>query len=703
MKTQISHIRSIIAVIFIFAITYSAAGQNMLQKARSLKENLEYAKAIESYKAYFKSNLPDINNAREMAMCYLMLRDTKSAEEWFSKVISFDAYTAEDVCNYAGVLKSNGKYREAILQYEHYAYLVPAMKADADSMILSCKETLEWIADPAYFSVVNAEEFNSPYSDIGLIPFKGGYIFSSDRIGDGMRLADKQIDGCSGNAYYKLYFVKELSEVKNADDSADNIITTNGISSLDQSNSPIALTDLYYDYGSGYSLIPDPLMISELNSTYHNALSTFDKSANTIYFTRTKMDMVQKRPVNNDPTSWYDRSSTGDKTDFLEIYSASYENGKWHDVKPFEFNKPNEYNVCHPAISPDGKVLYFVSDMPGGYGKTDIYYCIKQANGKWDAPRNAGPKINTPGEESFPFVDTDGTFYFSSDGHPGMGGLDIFSARGYNDNWDQPVNLKCPVNSPKDDFSVFFSETGKSGYFSSNRDGGNGEDDIYSFAPEPLKNLVLVVTTKERTEDGKINVLADVMVKIASNLNSLPEVISTGMEGKIISTLDCNIAYELLAAKDGYFAQSKTISTECKTRHDTLFADFILDKIVINKPIVLKNIYYDFDKWYIRPDAAKELDKLVDILKNNPLINIELGSHCDSRGTYAYNDELSQKRAESAVSYIVSKGIDASRISAKGYGKRFLVNNCTDGVSCSEADHQLNRRTEFKVTSIKTK
>jgi outer membrane protein OmpA-like peptidoglycan-associated protein len=591
----------------------------------------------------------------------VQVNDTKSAEEWMGKIVSINGHEAGDVLNYANILKTEGKYEEAIKQYRDYSSMVPADAAKADAWIASCENAMAWIADPAYFDVSNAEMYNTENSDFGLTAFSDGYIFASDRKQAGASYGSKEIYGWTGNPYLKLYSVS---------------------------------------CAGGCSISPVPKAIDALNNDYHNAASVFDKANGIIYFTRTKLIRIAKKPLNSDPTSWYDHSSAKDYTNRLEIYSAHYNNGKWSDVKPFKYNNPDLYSVGHPALSPDSKILYFVSDMPGGYGSTDIYYCELLSDGNWSNPKNAGSAVNTSGKEAFPYVDADGTLFFSSDGLPGMGGLDIFSARGSKNNWTNPENLKYPLNSPKDDFSIIYTESGEAGYFSSNRDGGKGEDDIYSFVSAPPKSIVLVGITRERLEDNSIALLDNVNIKILNLGDQSIQNITSDSKGKFITALDCGAKYKVSSSKDLHFAASTNVEAVCKTRHDTVFVELVLDRIVINKPIVLQNIYYDFDKWNIRPDAAIELDKLVKILVDNPEINIELGSHTDSRGTTVYNQKLSQHRAESAVAYIISRGISASRITAHGYGESVPVNKCVDGVKCSDEDYQMNRRTEFRVTSI---
>jgi len=669
MKTKIISIKQL-AVIFLVLVFYNSTfAQTKLQKAQQLKSNYDYAKAIVMYNDYFKTAATTIDDARSMVACYMNIGNTQLAEEWLAKVISFNGHTSDDILNYANILKTNGKYLEAITQYQNYSKMEPTLKDiqlnkynKADAMIASCKKSLEWIANPDSVDVENAELFNSENSDFGLTEFGTGYIFSSDRKEPSKEYSDKDLFGWTGNPYVKLYLV---SGEKN------NQTSTNAVE------------------------------IADLNNKYQNGASVFDAKNNIIYFTRTKMVKVGRHPLNVDPTSWFDYSFYKNYIDRWEIYSARYDNGQWKDIKAFTYNNPSKYSVGHPALSPDGGILYFASDMPGGYGGTDLYYCVKQKDGSWSIPKNCGNKINTAGREAFPTVDKEGTLYFSSDGLPGMGGFDIFSSTGSMDNWSDPVNLKYPMNSPKDDFYVYFTETGKSGYFSSNRDGGKGADDIYYFSPTPKaipKTLVIAGIIKEKKDDGLTTVLVDAGIRIKNKTTTVS--LASNNEGRFFSSADCGDSYEITALKDGYFTKSQSIETNCTTLHDTVFIELILDKIVINKPIVLKNIYYDFDKWDIRPDAAVELDKLVNILRLNPNINIELGSHTDSRGSNEYNQVLSQKRAESAVAYIISRGIDAGRITAKGYGESVPVNKCVDGVICTEEEYQLNRRTEFKVISI---
>lgn len=364
-----------------------------------------------------------------------------------------------------------------------------------------------------------------------------------------------------------------------------------------------------------------------------------------------------------------------------------------------------------PAFSEDGEILYFASNRPGGFGGIDLYKATKLANGDFGNPVNLGPNINTPGNELFPRPMGDGKFFFSSDGHPGYGKLDLFVAE--NDASGKQVikNLGENFNSTNDDFSLFFTEYPKAGFISSNRDGGVGDDDIYFFedkTPKPkIINVLLNVYTKQRVAGKEDAVLEQTRVVLYDSLNKQAGGDFSNTNGRVRFTLTPDSDFTIIASKSGYFSKSIPYTTTGKTpdistlvqdvTNITLDTTIVLDQLVLDRSIVLENIYYDLDKADIRPDAAVELDKLVQILKDNPAIRIELSSHTDDRSSDQYNQDLSQRRAQSAVDYIVSQGISADRLVAKGYGEsQLIIKNAT-----TEEEHQTNRRTEFKVIEIK--
>ena len=364
-----------------------------------------------------------------------------------------------------------------------------------------------------------------------------------------------------------------------------------------------------------------------------------------------------------------------------------------------------------PAFSEDGEELYFASNRPGGFGGIDLYKATKLANGDFGNPKNLGPNINTPGNELFPRPMGDGKFFFSSDGHPGFGKLDLFVAENGASGAQVIKNLGENFNSLNDDFSLFFTDYPKAGFISSNRDGGVGDDDIYFFedkTPKPkIINVLLNVYTKQRIAGEEDAVLEQARVVLYDSLSKQAGGDMSNTNGRVRFTLTPNSDFTIIASKSGYFSKSIPYTTMGKTpdistlvqdvTNITLDTTIVLDQLVLDRSIVLENIYYDLDKADIRPDAALELDKLVQILKDNPAISIELSSHTDSRSSDDYNQNLSQRRAQSAVDYIVSQGISADRLVAKGYGEsQLIIQNAN-----TEEEHQTNRRTEFKVIEIK--
>lgn len=364
-----------------------------------------------------------------------------------------------------------------------------------------------------------------------------------------------------------------------------------------------------------------------------------------------------------------------------------------------------------PAFSSDGSELYFASNRPGGYGGIDLYKATKLANGDFGNAVNLGPVINTAGNELFPRQTKDGKFFFASDGHPGLGKLDLFVAEKNQDGVQVVTNLGPSFNSQADDFGIFFTEYPKAGFISSNRAGGKGDDDIYFFedkTPKPkIVNVLLNVYTKEVKADGKESVLPQTRVVLyGGDKRQLGGDVSNP-QGRVRFTLSPESEYSIIASRSGYFSKSFPYTTKGKTpdpatliqevTNISLDTTIILDQLILEKAIVLDNIYYDLNKADIRSDASPELDKLVKILKDNPSIRIELSSHTDSRSSDEYNLTLSQQRAQSAVDYLVSQGIAADRLVAKGYGEtKLLIPNAQ-----TEEEHQTNRRTEFKVIEVK--
>lgn len=394
----------------------------------------------------------------------------------------------------------------------------------------------------------------------------------------------------------------------------------------------------------------------------------------------------------------------------VNLFFSRFRNKKWSEPRLLDLNDPNSWDST-PALSPDGLTLYFSSNRPGGYGGTDLYAANVDRRGRWIDVRNLGPDINTSGNESFPYMSTNGKLYFSSDGHPGFGQLDIFVAtrtRGH----IQIDNLGKPMNSTVDDFGLFQFDLTK-GFLSSNRKGGKGDDDIYTFTNNDpnlkVVNYYLTGTTYTTDDGGKEIILPNTKVRLMDAEDHVIGESFTGENGQFKFRVYSEEKYNLIGEKTDYFTTRKLFTTVGKSVNQKKLTEFItninfetdilMDRIVLEKSIVLNNIYYDFDKVNIREDAKPVLDSLVLIMNDNLEIFIELGSHTDSRDTEIYNLDLSRRRALSAVEYMIRRGIDSNRITAKGYGESvLLISNAT-----TEEAHQQNRRTEFKVLQYNPK
>ncbi|WP_051359917.1 OmpA family protein [Adhaeribacter aquaticus] len=651
---------TVIFYTFLITVASVVTGQAQSErKAKRLFESFDYSLAIEEYQKVLTKKEPTVEIAQQLAEAYRLTSRTQQAENWYARVIKFPNPEPVNIFNYAEMLRANGKYAEARTQYTNYAAKVPADAATANALIEAVDRALQWLQKPASAQVNLVKELNSGNADFSPAYYKDGIIFTSDRsTGE----KDEKIYGWTGRPYLKLF-----SSTKTGD-------TT---------------------YSSP-TILPQ-----SINGEYHNGPAILPADNNRMYFTRTKQVRKKSKYVNNDPTSWVRPANASDFINRLEIYFADRKGTEWENLTAFPYNNVEEYSVGHPTLSPDEQLLYFASDMPGGSGETDIYYCEKQSDGSWGKPVNAGPVINTAGKEEFPAFGPDGTFYFASDRHPGFGGLDIFSAKGARASWTNVANMYAPLNSSKDDYGILIDSTGKAGLFSSNRSSDIGTADIFSFRLLQ-KPAIIAVTTLERkqaTVKTKVTLvpLPEVRLKLTRQNLTDSTIALSDVNGKHNFSVTRGFNYTVVGSKELFLTQSKVVAVDTTSQSDTVRVELIFDRSDLNKPIVLENIYFDLDKYNIRPDAAAELDKLVQVLKDNPRIRIEMGAHCDSREGLGYNQILSENRAKATVNYLVSKGIRRNRLTARGYGETRPINRCTDGVQCSEAEHQMNRRTEFRI------
>ena len=573
----------------------------------------------------------------------------KMSEPYYKAAIDQDIDKEDAYFHYARALESNENYQQAETVLQDYLskgedeHVLTLAQGELDGLL----ELDELKKNGSYYKVKNLQDVNTPAIEYSPIYNNGYLYFTSNREGGKIYLN-------TGTSFTNIYKVR-----------------TKGANV--QMESLKALDPIFNDPNTNEGSI---------------AISA---DGNYVIFAKGN---------HGKPTG----------TDNVNLYSTRYRNGQWTTPRILNICDPKAWDSS-PALSPDGKTLYFASNRKGGYGGTDIYVAKRDPRGRWVDVRNLGEAINTFGNEVFPFVSDDGKLYFSSDGHPGFGQLDLFlatRARGV----ITVRNMGEPINSPDDDFGLHeFNAT--RGFFTSNRQGGKGDDDIYTYVNEDpdLKIVRYLLTGTVYTIDdgGKEVALPNSKVTITGLGDEILDESFTGADGKFQFQVFPEEDYDLIGEKANFFTKRKEFSTVGKSVDKSTLTEFettitfetkiILDPIVLDQPIVLDNIYYDLDKWDIRPDAAKELDKLVITLEDNPDISIELSSHTDSRQTDEYNQVLSQKRARSAVDYLISRGIESNRLEARGYGEsRLLIPNAQ-----TEEEHQRNRRTEFKVIEYNKK
>jgi peptidoglycan-associated lipoprotein len=631
----------------IFISLWIAGCSSIQQKAQGQFDAGEYQLAINSFSKVLEDNPEDPQANLYVAESFRLSNRIEKAAPYYGKLLEKEG-SFENYFKQAKSLQHQGNYEEAIASFES-----AIENTQNDSLIsLANKEidnikAIENITDYWPHHVLeNYQLLNT--SGIEYAPVvSGDFIYFTSSRGSGNPYP------ATGQGYTKLFRAR-----------ADGIkVDVQNVQELPEFPNEQALNQ------GAIAISPDgnTIIYARGNSTSKKDLP--DVSLFVSYFRGAGFTEPLFMPVNEEATHW---NST-------------------------------------PAFSPDGETLYFSSNRPGGYGGTDLYQATKLANGDFGNAQNLGPEINTSGNEMFPMPVASGEFFFASDGHPGFGKLDLFVAENSGDTL-AIKNLGKNINSVADDFGIFFTNYPNEGFISSNREGGIGDDDIYFFednTPKPkIVNVFLNVTTKERKETGEEEILPQVRVALYDDTNKAIAGDFSNTKGQIRFKLEVDEDFSIIASKNGYFTQSFDYTTTGKTpdpkelvqdvTNVTLDTTIVLEQLVLEKAIVLENIYYDLDKAEIRPDAAQELDKLVKILKDNPSIKIELSSHTDSRSSDEYNQDLSQRRAESAVEYLVSQGIEQDRLVARGYGEsQLIIENAT-----TEEEHQTNRRTEFKVIEL---
>lgn len=619
----------------------------------------EYFEAAAIYRKVYKKTPPVKRDLRgyiayRMADCNRLINNTPRATSAYMNALRYNYPDSIVNLRLGQMYHKSGRYGEAIKYYNDYLLAEPGSIL-AFNGITGCEEATKWKQNPTRYVVKRMEKFNSRRSEFGPMLY--------------------------GEKYDQLYFASTRTP-KGAGKDKDE--TTNAITGQRNNDFFLVKQD---ENGAWQAPIE---LEDEVNTEFDEGTPSFSKDGNTMYYTYCAQD------------------PEGPRTS--EIYISTRSSAKWGKGTRASIVKDSVTALGHPAISPDGKYLYFVSDAVGGYGGKDLFRARVVGN-DFGPMENLGPDINTPGDEMYPYVRDSVTLYFASDGHPGMGGLDLFKATLDSTGKWNVENMKAPINSSGDDFGITFAGKQEKGFFSSNRNDARGYDHLYSF-----EMPVITIFIEGIVSDVDENPIEDATVRIVGR-DGLNEKVLAKKDGKYKVELERDIRYVMMASARGYLNQNFELKTGPEEKNETYIVDFFLSPI--SKPVVIENIFYDFDKATLRPESKKALDELIKMLNDNPNVTIELGAHTDRKGSDQYNERLAQRRAQSVVDYLIAGGIAKDRLEAKGYGesvpkvinkkmaKNFDFLNEGDVLTeefiekltpeQQETADQINRRTEFKV------
>lgn len=719
----------VLALAVLLGAAPAAQAQKLKERmADRYAEVFDYRRMSVIYEDIIASGHGTPDDYRKLAFAYRNMGELQKATDTYTKLIGMGTPSVQDMRDNAEVLRSMGRYDEALTWYQRIAQEVPA-DADAQAYV-RLGELVKRLKQDSTRNPVRKLSINSPEADLGVTVMEELLLFSSARG-----------EGAGGRSVYKW------------DDQP--------------------FLNLYSAELKGEDAVDALVMRRDVNSRYHDGTASYDSTKHRLYFTRDNFFYGSLR-----------KSKSGELKlgiFYTDVVPGEFGQPEWGSLVEFQYNDP-EVNNGHPCISPDGRRLYFVSDRPGGVGGTDIWYCDHTGGDTWSTPQNMGAPVNTPGNEMYPFLSRDSVLYFSSTGHPGLGGYDIFFTRLTAAGPGKVFNIGYPINTSSDDRGLVLLRNDSTGFFVSDRPGGMGSDDIYGCTVHPPVTRITGRVLDKRSQDAVDGTLIDVRngkgepierakvqyldggrfvieapyseqyvltatkngykqgavtlntetdplddviiqlekydygaegivmhgetlapiagakVDLCDASNNVLESVTTAADGKYSFALQPETDYRLKVDKEGFFRQSARITTKGRGNNAIIRTDFKLFPLEVDQVVRLDNIYYDLAKWNIRPDAAVELDKLVQTLQDNPTVKIELSSHTDCRGKDAYNMDLSQKRAKSAVEYVIKHGIAKERIVSKGYGETKPVETC-ECTKCTEDQHQRNRRTEFKVLS----
>lgn len=665
-------IKKLLYSFLLFSIFFVANAQTAsIANADKKYDNYAYADAIKAYEKLVKKGVRDEKVFQRLGNSYYLIGELKEALKYYQELyILNENQEPEYLYKYAQCLKSEGNYTQSDEILEKLIQKAPSDKRGI--LFANNRNYLEDIkANSGRFDIADAG-INSKDSDYGSTILDNKLVFTSAR--DTGSIVKKNFKW-TNKAISTLYAV-EL----NPDGSIGN---------------------------------PMLFLKENLKVNFNQSTPVFTKDGRTMYFTRNN-SVDGKRRENEK------------KITFLKLYKATLIGDEWKEVQELPFNS-DEYSVAHPALSVDEKTLYFASDMPGTLGASDIFKVSIEADGTFGKPENLGSDINTEGRETFPFISAENELYFASDGRPGLGGLDIYVSKITKEgSFDEVQNIGEPMNSKQDDFAFIINSKNRNGFFSSNRTGGQGLDDVYRFTEN--RRLICEQSISGTITDQETNeTLSNVALILFDEAGkSAVEAKSDANGNYVFSNVKCGKKYFIKTSKEDYLF--KEVSVTLKKATGSVSLPIALEKKpkpIVAIPVVIKatnsikpvkvNItvgtdlgkllkipmnFFDLGKATIKKTSEPQLQKIVDMLKQYPSIKLDIRSHTDSRSSTESNQLLSDKRAESTKNWLIQKGIDASRLTAKGYGETQLVNKCADGVKCTEKEHQQNRRSEFIITYL---
>ena len=627
------NIISIFSIALLWSVSVNAQS-NDTKKADKHFNKYEFVEAAADYLKLATNGKGDTYVYSQLAESYYNVFNTVEAEKWYAKALETSS-DPEMVYNYSQMLKANGDYEESNVQLAKFSSMRPA-----DNRAIAFRENpnyLPKILEKGKKFNIQGLAINSEVSDFGGNLQNGKLYITSARSGK------RKTYGWNEEPFLDIY-----TAIANEDGSFQMP-----------------------------SIIED-----NINTKYHEGTVSFSPDGNTMYFSR---ESFYEKVYERDPSTKY-------KISVLHLYKSINQEGQWSEAEPLSVNGDN-YSVKNPSVSADGSTLYFASDKADGYGKFDIYSAAIDENGSVGEATNLGQKLNTEGQEMFPFISTSNTLYFSSNGHLGLGGLDVFFAKIVDGKVGPVRNIGIPVNGNTDDFAFSINEETEEGFVSSNREGGMGSDDIYAIKKlQPICDVLMTVTVR----DSKTGLILDgASVSIQDAEGNIFGTKTSNAEGIVEYIIECDVDTKLVGSKIDYESGSTVVSG---TSEEMVSAELLLtpiEDIIIANKVILNPIYFDFDKSNITTQAAFELDKLVQLMTKYESIVISAESHTDSRGSASYNLSLSDRRAKTTAQYVISKGIDASRITGSGKGETMPNVDC--GGKCTEDQHQLNRRSEFFI------